>query len=456
MIKYYVTSFGVVFVGFEFVEIGFDEYKVIVPADKLADYRQLKASEKTIEKIRTLAWVFPASCLVKVLSSDQVPSTKKQHVPFWWEGELDRTTMFIIGAGASANCVVGSDKSLFEKDVLRPPLGNGLFKNSFRPFYQKYEGVKLSLFDLQRENINVEEFLENEWHEVEECGNQLIMNKHINIQFYVQEVLSEVSKKITAEYFENNLFAKLADHLQKMYARDKSKRFSFVSFNQDTILEDFLSRHFQLPMRTIDDYVDVNTNPFSVFKPHGSWDWGWPFRDCVNNRQEKVYALSPTLYKLYFEVLGDLHSMVDWAGWGRELSLDSHRKGRLTVNKNKMSLFAHQEIGQFYPAILLPYRDKDEFTMPSNHFERLETYLNYIETLFIIGWKGNEKMFNRILHDQTHRIKKVVIVDPNPSVIEANLKDLLSKQGVVITYYNGFDDFIARGLDQELAVNTSS
>ncbi len=450
MINYYVTSFGVVFAGFEFIEIGFDEYKIIVPADKLAEYKQLQGTEKTIDKIKTLAWVFPASCLVKVLSGDQVPSTKKQHTPFWWEGELDRTTMFIIGAGASANCVIGPERNDFEKDVLRPPLGNGLFKSSFKPFYQKYDGVKLSLFDLQKESVNVEEFLEVEWQEVEQCGNELIMNKHINIQFYIQEVLSKVSKMIVTEYFESNLFAKLADHLQKLYARDKSKRFAFVSFNQDTILEDFLFRHFQKPLQKMDDYVDVNKNPFSIFKPHGSWNWGWPFTDRVNNRQQQVYADAPTLYKLYFEALGDLHSMIDWTGWGRELSLDNHRKGRLTVNKNKITSFSHQEIGQFYPAILLPYREKDEFTMPSKHFERLETYLNNVKTLIIIGWKGNERMFNKLIQDQAHQIKKIVIVDPNPHAIETNLKDILSKQGVSTVYYKGFDDFISRGLELEL------
>lgn len=450
MISYYVTSFGVVFPGFEFTEIGFEQYKIIVPADKLAGYGQLQTTEKTLEKIKTLAWVFPSSCLVKVLSHNQVVSTKKQHVEFRWEGGLDRSTMFIIGAGASANCVAGLEKIAFERDHLRPPLGNGLFKNSFKPFYQKYEGVKLSLFDLQKENVNVEEFLENEWQEVERFGNDLVMNRHINIQFYIQEVLSAVSKRITTEYFEGNLFAKLADHLQKIHARDKSRRFGFVSFNQDTILEDFLSRYFHRPIMAMDDYVDVNQSPFCIFKPHGSWNWGWSFRDRISNRQQQVYATAPTLYKLYFETLGDLHSMVDWTGWGRESSLDTHRKGRLTVNKNGISSFSHQEIGQFYPAILLPYRDKDEFTMPSEHFERLETYLNNVETLIIIGWKGNENMFNRIIHAQAHRIKKIVVVDPNPSAIETNLKDILSKQGVVTAYYNGFDDFISRGLEQEL------
>ena len=66
--------------------------------------------------------------------------------------------------------------------------------------------------------------------------------------------------------------------------------------------------------------------------------------------------------------------------------------------------------------MLLPYRDKDEFTMPTQHFNYMTDYFNSMETLVIICWKGNEEAFNRQLFQKANRIKKVIIADPNPDL----------------------------------------
>jgi hypothetical protein len=96
----------------------------------------------------------------------------------------------------------------------------------------------------------------------------------------------------------------------------------------------------------------------------------------------------------------------------------------------------------------MPYRDKDEFTMPSWHYWDLHYYLSKVETLVIIGWKGNEKHFNSVLQSQAKNIKKVIIADPRPKVLEGHLRFLVD-DGAEIVRYQDFEEFSITGFDKE-------
>ncbi len=450
MIKYYFTTFGDIYAGFEFQEMNFPDFKIIVQADKLKDYTALSDSEKTLEKIKEFANVCPLSAFVEEVEASKISKRPRLENDNGWKSDYDRKNMFVFGAGASAYCVNENRQAEFEKDELRPPLGNGLFSRKFKKFYDKYDGVKLSLYDLQHDKANVEEYLEEEWKEVQESGNQAVMSRHINIQFYLQELLMEISKRVSKEYYDSNLYAKLADKLQKINARNRKMHFAFVSFNQDTILESFLSKYFKRPLSDLDEYVEVNDSPFCVFKPHGSWNWGWQFPNKVGNRQKNLFDDDVNFHELYYKYLGKPIDMVGWGDWGLELMLNVHRKGKLTIDKSRIALFDESDLGNFYPAILLPYRDKDEFTMSPKHICQLNHYFSYVEKLFVIGWKGNEALFNNILKNNANKIRRVIIVDPDHKTVEENLREILNKPGVTKIIYNDFEDFIKNGLDKEL------
>ena len=456
MINYYFTTFGDVYAGQEFFHSNFQNDKVIVQADKWRDFSELSGTAATSDKIKEYAWIIPPAAYVGYMKGTDAPKFRNPVSPDITE-YYERKDMFIIGAGASANCVTGGKKRAFKNDVLRPPLGNELFHNKFENIYKKYDGVKLSLIDLQQHNVNIEECLENDWKEIQENGNLEIMKRHINIQFYLQELLKDVSLRVCNKYYDCNLFARLADKLQRIHSRalknirDYRRQFAFVSFNQDSILDHFLSSYFQKQLSGIDNYIEINNSPFCLFKPHGSWNWGWKFSDKKVNRAAAIFNSNVNFYNLYFELLGKPADMVDWNSWGLELSLHAHYKGRLTIDKSKLLSLAHEEIGNFYPAILLPYRDKDEFTMPPSHFYFMQYYLSHIENLFIIGWKGNEAMFIKTLSSQANRIKKVIIVDPNPKIVEENLKPVLSRHEVLKVNYSDFEDFVTNGLEKEIS-----
>jgi hypothetical protein len=449
-IKYYYTTFGDVYAGFEFFHRNHQQLKIIIQADKLREYQDLNYDNLPLEKIKEYANVFPETSYIGEIESDKIPEKQRSMERGWWKGEFERKIMFIVGAGASAHCVPSPRKSEFKNDLLSPPMGNGLFSKKFRNIYDNYEGVRQSLFDLQREDANIEEYLEDEWSEVLLHGNQEVMCRHINIQFYLQELLMKTSKRVLSEYYDFNLFAKLSDKLQKTKAKNRRMNFAFVSFNQDTILEGFLCKYFRMSLNGMDDYINVNESPFCLFKPHGSWNWGWQFPNKIKDIQKLLFNNNINFFKLYFEILGNHIDMVDWNGWGIELMLNEHRKGKLTIDKSQIHQFGHDQIGDFYPAILLPYRDKDEFTMPTDHYLKLRQYLTYIETLIIIGWKGNEILFNRELRSQAKRLKRIVIVDPNPSEVQKNLNGIINNPDVVIQLYKDFEDFILNGIDEEL------
>ena len=450
-INYYYTSFGDVYAGIEFDEHLMKDYIVIIQLNKIIEYNKLPVSERIPEKIAEFGWTVPKHTFIGKITSNELAKPAIKDVSTGFDGRYDRKNLFIFGAGASANCIHSSKSSNFVKDPLRPPLGNELFADRFKPIYKNYEGVRQSLFDLQSKGINVEEYLEIEWKEVQGNGNKSIISRHINIQFYLQEILKQISELLLNEYFEANLFAKFASKLQILNSRNPNKHFAFISFNQDTILENFITKYFKKPLKTMDDYIEVNDRPFCIFKPHGSWNWGWSFRSKQENWANYLFENDSTFFDLYYKFLGDHINMVDWNSFGIEATLHPYNIGKLTIDKSQIQIIDAQNISNYFPALLLPYRDKDEFTMPPKHYHCLSGYLMSVENLFIIGWKGNEAAFNKLLFNQAKNLKKIIIVDPNPSIVEENLKQILDKDGLMKVYYKDFEDFVSNGTEKELA-----
>ncbi|NMC99468.1 MAG: hypothetical protein GYA62_07095 [Bacteroidales bacterium] len=460
-LQYFYTKYGDVYAGWKFEEMNFPDYTIVIQGTKLKDYRELKHAEKTLEKISEYGWVLANEVIELIIDSDKVNPSKKNHQSDTWYGDYDRKVMFVFGAGASANCVYGNEKTDFEKDPLRPPLGPTLFDKKFVDYYRRYKGVKQSLHFLQDENPDVEELFEREWKNIHNENNQAVLSRHINIQYYLQEILKDITKRVTDEYFAKNLYAKLTNKLQKIYSasvkniygRQSFKKFAFVSFNQDTILETFIEEQFKTSLTTLDDYVNVNDSPFCIFKPHGSWNWGWKFPDISKfngNTADWLFDNNMNFFQLYYNLLGDHINMIDWSTWGIEASLHKHNLGKFTIDKSQLKIIGNDNFNNYFPALLLPYRDKDEFIMPLRHFYNMEIYLTYVETLVIIGWKGNEDAFNRLLFQKADRINKVIIADPNPDLVEKNLDPILSRPGVTKTIYKNFEDFVENGIDKEI------
>jgi hypothetical protein len=130
--------------------------------------------------------------------------------------------------------------------------------------------------------------------------------------------------------------------------------------------------------------------------------------------------------------------------------LDKYERGKLAINKSRISVLNENEINDYFPALLIPYIEKDEFVMSPLHYYKLRDYMENIENLFIIGWKGNEVLFNKELISKTYRLKRVIIVDPCPEEVKKHLNELLSKKNFEIIHFEDFEDFVLDGIDEDL------
>jgi hypothetical protein len=454
-LNYYFTTYGDVYVGDEFCNPQLPDYRVIIQRPSVKDYLKLPAEDRTIKKIGEFGWAIPNNVIADVVSLDvdQHNKIKSEHEPTEWEMQYDRKIMFILGAGASSFCVRGEPFTKFQSEMLRPPLGLELFHERFREYHGRYPGVRQSLHFLR--SGDVETLLEEEWDAICNDGNERVMARHINIQYYLQELLRDVTACTVHGYGDVNLYTHLADACMKAHSKKPNgkRKFAFVSFNQDTILENTLMDYFDTKLQSIDDYVDVNRNPYCVFKPHGSWNWGWQFphlEDKSMTTADWLFKSRINYFTLYYQQLGNYRDMIEWGSWGIESLHDKHRRGKYGINKSKISLINYHNLNVYYPALLLPYRDKDEFTMPTRHYMNMRNYLSHVETLIIIGWKGNEAAFNGLLASEAHRISRVIIADPNPKLIEDNLGLVLSKPGVEVVRYKSFEHLINEGLLKSL------
>lgn len=458
--KYYFTSYGDVYAGWEYPDTRFPDYRIVIQGTKRADYSQLPQQKRTLENISEYGWALPNRLVERVLDSNEfTPPETSYFSSDNWSNDRDRKVMFIIGAGASANCVYGHDREEFKNDKLRPPLGQTLFEKRFKDYYARYKGVNQILPHLQDVNSNIEDLFEQEWKNILNSGDQSVLPRHINIQYYLQEVLRDVSKKVLDSYHTTNLYKKLASKLQRIYVanvrtsyrRNFSKNFAFVSFNQDSILDTILSEQFNQPLNSMDDYVNVNENAFCLFKPHGSWNWGWKFPSVEvfqGKTSDWLFNNSTNNFQIYYQLLGNYVAMIDWKNtFGTEYSIHRNSLGKFTINKSLIEIIKEEDLSNHYPALLLPYRDKDEFIMPLRHFYNMQFYFSYIETLVIIGWKGNEESFNRQLIEREERIKKIIIADPQYEIVIENLRNLITKRNIQVITYSDFEDFVNNGIE---------
>jgi hypothetical protein len=462
MYKCYFTKFGEVYSGEEWNQLQHNNHIFLIQRSKLNDFKAVYDMKMSFEEVKKYGYVLKKESIAFSMNEDDIPEPVLGSNGDTMNSGHDRSVMFIFGAGASAHCVHRSDATAFYNDELSPPIGPDLFAKKFRGIYKKYNGVKQALHSLQDNGgADVESLLEEEWHNIQAENNQEVLSRHINIQYYLQELLSKVSSRVLEEYDEKNLYAALADKLQKTRAASQGssaygkniKRYAFVSFNQDCILENFLSRYFRKPITTIDDYANINESPFSIFKPHGSSNWGWKFLQknlIEGDTSSWLFDNNINYYQLYFKLLGNHTSMVDWSSWGRVTGMNKYNLGKYPVNMNKIEIIGNNSAQEYFPALLLPYRDKDEFAMPVKHFDNLNHYLHYVETLVIIGWKGNEDAFNKLLLKSADKIKKVIIADPNAKIVSENIGEFLSQKSIQPVYYDSFEHFVLSGIDKVL------
>ncbi|MEK6615836.1 MAG: hypothetical protein AABZ32_06970 [Bacteroidota bacterium] len=454
---YFITYFGEIYFGTIWELHEYPDRFFIVQNDKIHTIRDLKQEERTLEKYQQIGREIRDVNVIKQIIDYEFG----KHIPFKnlsFTSEQDFKRMFVFGAAASTFCIFGEAGKKFRELSLNPPTGYEIFDAKYDSFITKYPAAKISTPLFESKDKDIEQCLEEEWQAYKTFYSPQVANRHINLQYYIQELFSAISKEVTENHFRNNLYSLFLNKLQKHIAANPKERIALVSFNYDTIIDGFASQIFQNPFSTMGDYIDWDKRNILLFKPHGSCNWGWKFKsDKLNgNTQatipEALYQQKIEPWQVYFHLLGELNEVVAQNSWGHEWGNDKHYRGRFTINKNLLEIIPDNSKQVYFPALLLPYRDKDEMVMPYDHFNAMEHCMRNMEELYLIGWKGNEDLFNRLLERHKGRLTKIVIVNPQPEIVKCNLKkhfDISKIKNVEVI--KDFENFVLNKFAEHLA-----
>ena len=454
---HFITYFGEIYFG-RIVECpGYDDRFFIIQNDKTTEFRNLKQEERTLERYQSMCREIRDVRVIKHIEKNQIG----KEIEFKQISYSDQIfkRMFVFGAGASAHCIFGKlqDRE-FRKSNAKPPEGNEIFHHRYVSLISMFPAAKLSAASANSKNEGIENYFEEEWEAYSTYYSPQIANRHINLQFYLSDLFKNISQNVYRTYFESNLYIKFLNKIQRHLAANNKERISLVSFNYDTILDDFIVDIFQEPYKKMSDYINWEERNIMLFKPHGSCNWGWRLRrDRIRDALQttiasKLYEGKIEPWQIYFNLIGDIGEVIAENSWGHEYSMDKNSRGRFTINKNLIEHITGNVNDVYLPALLLPYRDKDEMIMPYDHFNAL-THLGIskIEELYLIGWKGNENLFNRELRKHANMIKKIVIVNPNPEEVKHNLSEYLDLSRYEIEEIKDFETFVFNHLDKYLS-----
>lgn len=450
-LAHFVTYFGEIYYGFPFFFPHYPDLFFIVQASKTNEMRALTPEEQTLEKLQTLGREIRDLDVIKDVRLDQ----PGKNIPFKdliTHGEKFKR-MFVFGAAASTYCVFGDKDSAFRDAPLNPPTGIELFEEKYDAFIQHYPGAKNSISTFASKGYDIETCLQEEWNIYKSTYNRQLALRHINIQYYLRHLFQDISKEVVDKHWRNNLYSLFLDKLQKHLSFNKEERITLTTFNYDTILDQFVEQVFGQKFAYMGDYIDWAQNQVLLIKPHGSANWGWPLKEELLKRKpgettaNALYRQKAEPWQIYYNLIGDYSETIATNSWGAESFNDVHRRGRFTLNKQLIERLDETEDLPSFPALLVPYRDKDEFVMPYDHARALRNTMGEMEELYLIGWKGSEDLFNRKLKEQVGKLKKIVIVNPDAEAVKESLAPYLDLSKYQIECVYDFETFVLEKMD---------
>ena len=285
--------------------------------------------------------------------------------------------MIIFGAGASFDCIHSYHKESSFNEEWKPPLANEIFsdRKAFIEIIKDFGGAS-SLKSEILLHSDIEEYFQQLWDFASNNNDNLTLSKIINTQFFLQKLFVEISSNYNNAG--NSNYDVLAN-LAYRYTLEMNEDILFVSFNYDLLLDFALEKTLNRRLNKIETYLESR---IKYIKPHGSCNW---FRDLVHiigaNSVRSFTGSDPGLFidKLY-------QNSVQSGLIEKELEKE-------IVVKNYFN-----ENGEYgIPQLLIPLKDKDEFILPDSHLRYLEQSLFTVDEVLIIGWKGTEVNFLRLL-----------------------------------------------------------
>jgi hypothetical protein len=255
----------------------------------------------------------------------------------------------------------------------RPPLANRLFDN--RPQFLQAMGTfpdcQPLIPHLRKPNVAVEQELARIQAEA-----TLYTERHRQlaaIRYYIRLALWECQNRWQGVHQGITNYATFLDAIEPWRA-EKKEHVCFVTFNYDFMLEEAMERVLRLHVKDMNSYITWQN--YSLFKPHGSVNWGRVVKGIHN----------PSAAPSHF--FGHLIETVrpDGASVTQE-----YQRCNLDMRPNP-------DTGAvLFPAISIPVENKDEFSCPPDHVTALRDLLPKVTKMITIGWRATEEDFLKML-----------------------------------------------------------
>lgn len=319
----------------------------------------------------------------------------------------------VFGAGASHDSFLNPRDSRYE-----PPLANGLFNDNgtFGEILRKYPPAN-SIAALIRGRILTGDYIENILSDLLTPRNL----SQITATLYYLQDLCGICSHYHAALNTGSTYSGLLYILENAGITD----LCCITFNYDTLLEQALEelKPADYRFKQMESYIK---GPIKIIKPHGSANWGQrienlpayygTYRDRLNEVLMHPNALSLNgRIEVMPEPDGGQWSQGHSGETGLWFPLEPGRTGHPPVS--------------FYPAIALPLANKDsgDFVCPLEHREVIQECLKTSDRLLVIGWKGAETHFKKLLSETVgQKTLPVMIVSPDdPRLIENELRQVI-------------------------------
>jgi hypothetical protein len=279
--------------------------------------------------------------------------------------------MVIFGAGASYDSVPSLPPSIPLHES-RPPLADQLFatRPAFKQAMSRFEKCLPVIPYLQAPGVAVERVLESLQAEAEEYAER--KRQLAAIRYYLHYALWELERGWNEVAQGVTNYKTLLDQIQRW--RKAEEQVCLATFNYDTMLEAALPT-VGIKIQDLKDYI--TNKDYKIIKLHGSINWA----------REVQHVATAT-------EIGTLNA------WQVAYELIDHAPD--LVISQTYRLVTGYPIGRLkskalFPALAIPVEKKRSFECPEEHLDALCECVRKVSKLLIIGWRGMEDHFLRLL-----------------------------------------------------------
>jgi hypothetical protein len=327
--------------------------------------------------------------------------------------------MVIFGAGASYDSFSSRRPADVRTERMnhwsRPPLANELFSDldAFRQLLNTYPRCRPLVARLQPQangSVSLEERLE----QLDSQGgaDQERQRQLLSIRYYLRDLIRRCEDSWMELTNGVSNYATLLDDIRV------GAESVLVTFNYDTLIERALS-DLGIQIGFMSNYVD---SAFPLIKLHGSTNWV-QWAEVEGGRR------------------GDLRAT------DLILRADSLRpKGPSQMMGTPPAVNTTDRLYDI-PALAIPVVTKSQFVCPPAHLDRLREFLPKVEKILVIGWRGSEKHFLKLLREGLRNPVRVLSACGHPDY-STHTNQHMKEAGVPGMFFaakGGFSDLLLSG-----------